>query len=1281
MLTAAPLWVLWADPQMHGIRPLWGAVLATEALTMAAIAALPRRAIGGPLSSLYRVPLLNTTEAVASVALILTGWAAWHDRQAVALEHSPALLTATACIAASYLFLAWQRRLPGATWVGSLVVMVGLIHAAVWNYPGVVWQPWLTALLTHSTLAAAAAALLGQWSRRRASEGTAERVGRVLSTPLGDTAIVSSMLTLPVLPLVSWPSTASLAGCLYWLAAIWLVIGWRRRSALLFAAHQFMLALATGVATAAWLKHQSWVAELPGDLLHPYSLQAFGIALGVLSLGWIIARIALRGDATAEQLLNPAWPTVDWILRHALIVTQLVLVLIFLTPGIGEELQGGIGVSSAFRQTQQMICGGGAWLVLGTLAAMLIVALWQRWRNAELLGTLLLAATAPCLVAGRLAGDLAAASALRWGLACCFLVLSAALWGRKRLLTACRQARMNVDLDRNGSRIAHGVSLATTALPVIALTVVAAICQFGGVKPGGPLVDTFFHRLGPSISYLIPLAMVILGMAGHAVRESSAGYAFSAGLVAELAVALGYSLGVVLAPRPFGTVELVTLIQLATITAAAWALAWLVARRWINVWREGEKGDSPHLCEAPFGPFRQMGTVPFFRPQAVLMTVQLGMGVTGNAVLIGLALFALAFGTPAGQDWTVAAGMPLGWIALAGSVAAGVFRLAQQRRRLSANTLGLIGMTALGLLACTVCWILPALNVDAESAVWGYRTLMLGWAIYALFIASATWWVVGLRAAPNAQGPPQALVQAAAVWVRAAGILAVLLGLKAAIAGAAFGHNYEEHLWAAAAIAIASGAGATMAVWLRREGWAFSAGLGTNLAASLVVWYFHRSAGFADWWLRLAEANVIASSAVALAWLAARKRLYQLHALTLGESPLLATQIGLPVAGVIALLALPVAWLVRWPTHLPAWLARMADVPGWLALLLSAAAVAWYLGRVSCGKLTHVIGGLVAGIGVLAACHAGRDDSAVDRWLAYHTLTTAWAAGALAVLAIAWLGRRYAERGWRWPFIPLRSGEVPMELPAEAGAVNAMVQGWVTAVGGAAFALAVMHAADDRAGAWWSIWAVLSISFTAALLALWLRLPAYVFISGLLLNAAGVVGWLAWGPTTLSALLQVNVLCLAAGSVAWSLLAAAHRDGVPHWGVGDGKRGQSPFAGTARRVLRTNGDCPLFLAGRSVLPIGPSASPWGSWPCMRPPPSSPTSSACGICTSTSAGWIGSPWPRRPLRSSSACGTRGRDSCSRASTSSGCRRQEWPSVRQVWSRGCGAGGPRLHCRRL
>ena len=38
------------------------------------------------------------------------------------------------------------------------------------------------------------------------------------------------------------------------------------------------------------------------------------------------------------------------------------------------------------------------------------------------------------------------------------------------------------------------------------------------------------------------------------------------------------------------------------------------------------KGDSPHLCEAPFGPFRQMGTVPFSAPSAVQEAVQQDFG-------------------------------------------------------------------------------------------------------------------------------------------------------------------------------------------------------------------------------------------------------------------------------------------------------------------------------------------------------------------------------------------------------------------------------------------------------------------------------------------------------------------------------------------------------------------------------------------------------------------------------------------------------------------------------
>ena len=59
------------------------------------------------------------------------------------------------------------------------------------------------------------------------------------------------------------------------------------------------------------------------------------------------------------------------------------------------------------------------------------------------------------------------------------------------------------------------------------------------------------------------------------------------------------------------------------------------------------------------------------------MNVQLGMGIAGNAVLIVAAVVAMVWWPLGLQDWAIAAGMPLGWIALAGSVAACAYRRGQ----------------------------------------------------------------------------------------------------------------------------------------------------------------------------------------------------------------------------------------------------------------------------------------------------------------------------------------------------------------------------------------------------------------------------------------------------------------------------------------------------------------------------------------------------------------------------------------------------------------------------
>ena len=251
--------------------------------------------------------------------------------------------------------------------------------------------------------------------------------------------------------------------------------------------------------------------------------------------------------------------------------------------------------------------------------------------------------------------------------------------------------------------------------------------------------------------------------------------------------------------------------------------------------------------------------------------MQIGMAIVANVLVLGIALLVLALVRRlAGKRGAWRRDRPLGWIALVLPLVA-----LQLRGRLRPHAVGLSGMAVLGLLACTIRGLQPCWHLDIDP-VWGYRTLMLGWAVYALLVVAATWWIASLRTAADAAGPPQGLIRMAAVWVRVAGILAVMLGLKAA-----FWHDGEQ-LWAAAAIAIASGAGATMAVWRRREGWAFAAALGVNVAASLVVWHFEllRQLSFDDYWLRLVQANVIASAAVAVVWLAARKRLYELREMT-----------------------------------------------------------------------------------------------------------------------------------------------------------------------------------------------------------------------------------------------------------------------------------------------------------------------------------------------------------------------------------------------------------------
>ena len=1155
LLAGTTLWALWW--QTGGVELHWATILAGEALAMCmAAAVLFRLSSHGPsetwnapqlesdrnkLIDAYRIPLLHVAEVLAGVALVLGIWTAWVDR---AVIHDTALPVVTViCVAAVCLLLAWGYRSVSRTWLGSMIVLAGLVHTLAANYTELLEQPLLDALLAHATIAVLAAGGLESSFLNRRWRPFVDDVNRVFVKPLGATALLSSGLALAVVAFISWEETATLAACLFWLAAIWLSIAWTRRWPLMFAAGEAVLTLAVAVATTAWLQQHPWVAGREVNLLDPRSLQAYGIGLGLLTLLWTLVRISLRRSSVARGLMDPQWPTVDRLVGHAVVMAQLLLAVFCLAPACWAELtQAFPGLAAASDQPAAF--GSVGWILVGVLAAATIARLWNRWREEDLASGLLLAAVVPLLIAGQFVPEQAAASALRWGLAVALIVFSVAILNRVRLRGWCDSIGMTIDVGSNGPGLSRAVLLGTTVLPVLGLTITAAVLQITGIAPGnvGPAWDSFFARIGPEISYLVPLVLVMAALVGFAVRENSAGYAFSGGLVAKLSVTLGYVLGVVVGGGKIDAGVLATLLQLFTITAALWAIAWLIGRRWIDVWRE-----------AP--PRKSAGR---------LMNLQLGLGATGMALLWLPAVVTLALMPTRWHDWTIAAGSWPGWFALISMAAAAAYRQIQTGRRLQPDAAGLAGLAALGLLACTVRGI-PLISPD-----WGYRTLMLGWATYSLFIVLATWWVATIRTLPNAEGPPQVLIRTASLWVRAAGSLAVLLGIKAAL----FHRTPEDLLWAAAAIALASGAGAAMSVWRRREGWAFAAALGTNLAASLVVWHYRYDFPIHQWWILLVQANMIATSAVALVWLAARRRLYQLGEFSLGTSPLLAVQTTLAVAGNLLILILPVAELVTAPDHLPQWAGRLSEPPGWISLILTAAACGWYLRQISPRHLIHVLAGLGLAIAVLVTCHTALENGATlpGDWLSYHLLTTCCAAMGLIVLAVGWLGRdlrllRQSPKG-------LSSSDAVAE-PIFPGW---SIVGWVTVIGTMAVVLALIHCLEDPSRPWWSARAIWAAALAAGLMAVWLRLPGYVWVSGLLLNLAGTLIWMAWEPWTYTGLLQVNVICLAVASGIWTLIRPICREGVPGITVG------------GRQIVFAHVAVQAALAGLGIWVVATAAS-------------------------------------------------------------------------------------------
>jgi hypothetical protein len=599
-----------------------------------------------------------------------------------------------------------------------------------------------------------------------------------------------------------------------------------------------------------------------------------------------------------------------------------------------------------------------------------------------------------------------------------------------------------------------------------------------------------------------------------ALWQRREGWAFAAGLGLNLTVSfvLWHGLrGVPLESR------WVPLLQANLIATSAAALAWLAAGGRLYRGRRAEAASAP------------------------LLAVQVALALAGNAVLLARPAALLVLQPAAPGAYVAEVGTVWSWLALISGSAAAVWYAGRFLSRAVIHLRGALGLGLGVLAACTAARWWPA-----DGNWLAFHTLTVGWALTGL---------VTLGAGPARSREVRRLAASVCGWVAAVSALLVGLALRSAAADPA------APWWPAAVVLVAAGLVAGVALWQRREGWAFAAGLSLNLAVSLVLIHFRVGDPFGEWWVYFVQANTIAASLAGLLWLAASRRLYGAGRPALASAPLLAVQVAAAVAGSAVPVVVAAGLLIVRPERLAESVLQTGQASGWLAPGLALAAAAWLFGRrYERGRL-HALGCLGLALAVQAAATVGA--YAHDSWLAYRVLTGGWVAAGMAVLAAGWLGSRRRDEadpeGGRDPF--------PLML----------VRAWVGALGLLAVGLALRGFGADPAGAVWSVGAVAAVGVTVGLTALWARREDWAFAAGLLFNlAVSLAVWEAHRGEHLVdwwvSLVRANVLTWAAVALGWLALARQLY----------GRRGLGSAPLLSVQVV-------LGLAGNVALLVGPLA--------------------------------------------------------------------------------------------
>jgi hypothetical protein len=510
------------------------------------------------------------------------------------------LFHAVVCVVAAYFVRLPQPHQAAPALVGSALLWIGLaqgltlnetlrgglagIHANLFPI-----HPVMLATLLHSGVSILAAML----TARRLLLASAETHQERNRLPLWD-AVIQPLATCGVgtllccTPFILWPHQeqlplyAAYAGVA---AAVWLGALLVLRQPVVTYGVQSMLALCAGYIAANVMYHQ-----LEGDLwflkVRHLHLQMLLVAAGGIAFA-ILRRVTSRNGTIHGLLVNP-FPAVDQLLLTAAVRMVAGLAIFSAWHGVWFEL----GVFPALPEgqpagpliSQMPIAGGfGGWLVMAVVFAALLVSLWERVTLPALMGIAVTLFAIPWLVATRWADEHAVASAARWMTALYGLCGASVFIFRTQLLGLAQRipGLSWGKLRRTAYYLTAWQPLVFSGLSVLILTVAAVVQNVDGVKLGGPVADSLFDLMGPTISYAVPLYALVAILLGYCVRERQPLFALGGSAVSQFAVNLAFMLRVALGSKETQSVYAIEWLQWNAIAAGGFGLLWLVMRQWV----------------------------------------------------------------------------------------------------------------------------------------------------------------------------------------------------------------------------------------------------------------------------------------------------------------------------------------------------------------------------------------------------------------------------------------------------------------------------------------------------------------------------------------------------------------------------------------------------------------------------------------------------------------------------------------------------------------------------